>query len=94
MPKCLLFFDELSRNGSVSALALKFLILTATRTLEVLHAEWREIELPAGVWIIPASRMKTRREHRVPLSDSAMTVLEAPAPHRRLFLCVPGITKR
>ena len=71
------FFDELSRNGSVSPLALKFLILTATRTLEVLHAQWRQIELPAGVWTIPASRMKTRREHRVPLSDSAMTVLEA-----------------
>ena len=71
------FFDELSRNGSVSALALQFLILTATRTLEVLHAEWTEIDLPTGVWTIPASRMKTRREHRVPLSDSAMTVLEA-----------------
>ncbi|MDE0044108.1 MAG: integrase arm-type DNA-binding domain-containing protein [Candidatus Poribacteria bacterium] len=71
------FFDELSRNGSVSALALQFLILTATRTLEVLHAEWREIDLPVGVWTVPASRMKTRREHRVPLSDSAITVLEA-----------------
>ena len=71
------FFDELSRNGSVSALALQFLILTATRTLEVLHSEWREFDLPAGVWTVPASRMKTRREHRVPLSDSAMTVLEA-----------------
>ena len=71
------FFDELSRNGSVSALALKFLILTATRTLEILHAEWREIDMAAGEWTVPTSRMKTRREHRVPLSDSAMTVLEA-----------------
>ena len=58
-------------------MALRFLILTATRTLEVLHSEWREIDLTAGVWTVPASRMKTRREHRVPLSDSAMTVLEA-----------------
>ncbi len=74
------FFDELSRNGSVSALALKFLILTATRTVEVLHAEWREIDLPAGVWTVPASRMKARREHRVPLSDSAREVLET-LPH-------------
>lgn len=71
------FFDELSRNGSVSAFALQFLILTATRTLEVLHAEWREIDLAVGIWTVPASRMKTRRAHRVPLSDSAMTVLEA-----------------
>ena len=74
------FFDELSRNGSVSALARQFLILTATRTLEVLHAEWREIDLPAGEWTVPHSRMKTRREHRVPLSESAMTVLEAVPP--------------
>ena len=58
-------------------MALKFLILTATRTLEVLHAEWREIDLPGGIWTVPASRMKTRRQHRVPLSDSAMTVLKA-----------------
>ena len=71
------FFDELSRNRSVSALALQFLILTATRTLEVLHAEWKEFDLAAGVWTVPPSRMKTRREHRVPLSDSAMAVLEA-----------------
>ena len=71
------FVDELSRNRSVSAMALKFLILTATRTLEVLHAEWREIDLSASVWTVSASRMKTRREHRVPLSDSAMTVLQA-----------------
>ena len=71
------FFEELSQNRSVSALALQFLILTATRTLEVLHAEWKEIDLPAGVWTIPASRMKTRREHRVPLSDLAVAVLQA-----------------
>jgi len=71
------FFDELSRNRSVSAMALKLLILTATRTREVLHAEWREIDLLGGIWTVPASRMKTRRQHRVPLSDSAMTVLKA-----------------
>ena len=70
------FMAELSDNSSVSALALRFLILTATRTSEVLHAQWQEIDREAAVWTIPADRMKTRREHRVPLSDAAMTVLE------------------
>ncbi len=76
-PEVPTFTNELSRNGSVSALALRFLILTATRTSEVLKAQWPEIDLPAGTWTLPATRMKTRREHRVPLSDSALAVLEA-----------------
>ena len=84
------FFGKLSRNGSVSALALQFLILTATRTLEVLHAEWSEIDLPSGVWTVPASRMKTRREHRVPLSDSAMAVLQALPRIEGLSYVSPG----
>ena len=71
------FMVELLGNGSVSALALRLLILTATRTNEVLQAQWPEIDLQAAVWTVPAARMKTRREHRVPLSDAAMTILEA-----------------
>jgi len=71
------FMAELSGNSSVSALALRFLILTATRTNEVLQALWPEIDLEAAVWTIPADRMKAGREHRVPLSDAAMTILEA-----------------
>ena len=71
------FMAELSDNSSVSALALRFLILTATRTNEVLHAQWQEIDREPAVWAIPADRMKTRREHRVPLSDAAIAVLQA-----------------
>ena len=74
------FMVELSDNDSVSALALRFLILTATRTSEVLQAQWQEIDRidrEAAVWTIPADRMKTRREHRVPLSDAALAVLQA-----------------
>ncbi len=74
------FMEELSRNGSVSALALQFLILTATRTNEVLQAQWSEIEMETAIWTIPASRMKAKQEHRVPLPDVAMAVLEA-LPH-------------
>jgi integrase len=68
------FMAELARNESVSALALRFLILTATRTGEALQAKWDEIDLEAAVWTVPADRMN---EHRVPLSDAAMAVLEA-----------------
>ena len=75
-PKVPIFMEELSRNRSVSALALRFLILTATRTSEVLKAQWSEIDLPASIWTLPASRMKAQREHRVPLSDAALEILE------------------
>ncbi|CRI66642.1 tyrosine-type recombinase/integrase [Thiocapsa roseopersicina] len=70
------FLVELRRLTSVSARALELLILTACRTGEVLGAQWTEIDLPARVWTIPAARMKGNREHRVPLSDAAMAVIE------------------
>jgi integrase len=60
----------------VAARALEFLILTATRTGEVIGAMWDEIGMDAAVWTIPASRMKGGREHRVPLSDRALAILE------------------
>jgi integrase len=71
------FMAELSKNVSVSALALQFLILTATRTSEVLLAKWSEIDFGGAVWTIPAERMKARREHRVPMSDATKVVLNA-----------------
>jgi integrase len=71
------FLIELSENGCVSALPLEFLILTATRTREVIEAQWSEIDLEAAVWTIPGSRMKGGREHRVPLPDAAQAVLKA-----------------
>ncbi|MEW8439622.1 MAG: integrase arm-type DNA-binding domain-containing protein [Candidatus Thiodiazotropha taylori] len=71
------FMMELAANGSTSSLALQFLILTATRTSEVLQAKWIEIDLDKGIWTIPAERMKARREHRVPMSNTALNVLAA-----------------
>ena len=79
-PEVAAFLGELSGTRSVSALALQFLILTATRTSEVLQAQWVEVDRPGALWTIPASRMKTRREHRVPLSDAALAVLDE-LPH-------------
>jgi len=71
------FMAELAQNNSNSSLALQILILTATRTSEVLKAEWTEFNLDDSVWIIPASRMKARREHRVPLSDTCINILNS-----------------
>lgn len=69
------FLEQLRGNNSVSAFALRFLILTATRTGEVRQATWSEINMESKVWTIPADRMKSGREHRVPLSEAAMGVL-------------------
>jgi integrase len=60
----------------VSAHALEFTILTAARTGETLGARWSEIDLKAKVWTVPAERMKAGQEHRVPLSNCALTILE------------------
>ena len=70
------FTRRLAGVGGVSARALEFAILTAARTGEVIGAEWREIDLTAKVWAIPAARMKAGKEHRVPLSAQAMKVIE------------------
>ena len=70
------FIKELRNTKVVSRLALEFLILTASRTNEVINAQWDEIDLKEKIWVIPASRMKAAKEHAVPLSDSAIKVLE------------------
>ena len=73
------FMAELVKRDGIGALALQFLILTTTRSDEVLGMRWSEIDLTAKLWTIPAERMKGGREHRVPLSDAALAVL-AKAP--------------
>ncbi len=62
-------------QGEITRLALEFLILTATRTGEVLGAKWREIDESGQVWTIPADRMKAGRAHRVPLSSRCLEIL-------------------
>lgn len=62
-------------GGGVSAIALRFLILTAARTGEVIGAQWSEIDWGEALWIVPSARMKADREHRVPLSEPAMDCL-------------------
>jgi integrase len=69
------FMEELSKQDCTTARALELLILTATRTSETLLARWQEIDLNAGIWTIPAGRMKARKEHRIPLSMAAQDML-------------------
>ena len=66
--------DLRTRNG-MAARALEFLILTAARSGEIRGMPWSEIDFDAGVWTIPAGRMKMSKEHRVPLSESAIRIL-------------------
>jgi len=69
------FMIDLRRREGISARALEFVILTATRTGEALGATWAEIDIAGRVWTIPAARMKAFREHRVPLSAQAFAVI-------------------
>lgn len=64
------------REG-IAARAIEFAILTAARSGEVRGATWDEIDMDAALWVIPAERMKAGREHRVPLSSSALSLLKA-----------------
>jgi integrase len=74
------FLTVLRSRAGMGARAFEFAILTAARTGEVLRARWSEIDLVVKVWTIPAERMKAGREHRVPLSDAALEVLERVQP--------------
>ena len=60
----------------VAKLTFEFLVLTAARWSEVRWAEWAEIDRDAGVWTVPAKRMKANRKHRVPLCGRALEILE------------------
>jgi integrase len=75
------FMHEVRSRDSTAARALEFTALTAARNGDVLGAQWSEIDLKSKTWAIPAARMKSRREHRVPLSDRAVAILKALPRH-------------
>ena len=66
------FLAKLRERESVGRLALEALILTAARSGEIRGAEWAELDLGAGLWTVPAARMKMGRTHIVPLSPEAV----------------------
>ena len=88
------FIARLREADGVGALALEFLIFTASRTGEVMGARWEEFDLPAKVWTVPAKRMKAGREHRVPLTDPALVILTKLAEHRTSNYVFPGAGRK
>jgi integrase len=70
------FMEHLRRMNGIGAQALGFAILTAARSNEVRGATWNEIDLESHLWTVPAERMKAHKEHRIPLSKSAMELLK------------------
>ena len=76
------FWTRLTETPGVAALALQFLILTATRTSETLGAQWDEISFADETWVIPKERMKMGEAFSVPLSDAALRLLADQMSHR------------
>jgi integrase len=79
-PQMPAFLAALAERGGMAAQALRFAILTAARSGEVRGMTWREVDLAARAWTVPAARMKAGRAHRVPLSAAALAVLDAVRP--------------
>lgn len=74
------FIQALKSQQSIASRAFAFLILTATRTSETIGARWEEIDMKEKIWTIPAKRMKAGKEHRVPLSNTAHSILKVMLP--------------
>jgi integrase len=87
------FLLSLREQSSISAAALEFVILNATRTNETLRALWAEVSVTEKLWTIPGERMKGGQEHRVPLSDAAVSVLKRMEAVRQDDLVFPGARK-
>lgn len=74
------FLKALDRNDmrlyKQTQIAMRLLMLTFVRTSELINATWTEFDLEEATWIIPANRMKMRRDHIVPLSRQALALIE------------------
>jgi integrase len=86
-----IFMAELRGVEGIGARALEFTILTVKRAGEVIGVRWSEIDLGARLWVIPAERTKTRREHRVPLSEPALAILQRLWETRESAFVFPGV---
>ena len=71
------FMADLRKRDGISAKALEFVILTCTRTGELLGATWDEIDRDEKLWRIPKERMKANKPHTVPLTDRALKILDS-----------------
>jgi integrase len=84
------FLAALRKQKGISSRALEFLVLTASRSGEALGAVWDEVDMGAKVWTIPPGRMKAGKEHRVPLSDATLAVLQQMHDIRHSDYVFPG----
>ncbi len=87
------FVRRLRAIDGIAPRALEFLILTAARTNEVIGARWEEFDLAGRVWLVPGERMKAGRDHKVPLSTAALTVLATMAKLPMATHVFPGRRK-
>jgi integrase len=85
------FMEGLRGMEGVAARALEFCILNSSRTAEIIGAQWGEIDLAAKLWTVPAERMKMKKEHRVPLSQRAVAILQQMDAIRQGDFVFPGM---
>jgi len=71
------FMADLRRRDGMAARCLEWVVLTACRSGEARGATWQEIDVANRLWVVPPERTKTRKPHRVPLTDEALALLEA-----------------
>ena len=86
------FYKMLCGHDAISCLALRFLMLTLARTSEVRFATHDEIE--GNIWVMPPERTKTGREHRVPLTEETLRVIELACKSEGQKLLFPSPTKK
>lgn len=70
------FYANLKTRNATAAKALMFTCLSGSRTGGVLGMRWEEVDFEARVWACPDVRMKTGIEHRVPLTDEMLAIIE------------------
>ncbi|MCP3971247.1 MAG: tyrosine-type recombinase/integrase [Rhodobacteraceae bacterium] len=70
------FYADMKTRNAMAAKALRFTILTASRTSEVLEMTWPEVDFEARLWTVPAERIKGGKTHRVPLTPEMLAILE------------------
>jgi integrase len=85
------FMEQVRARDGITPRALEFTILTASRIGEALGARWGEVDLEARLWIIPPERMKSGKEHRVPMAPRVVAIVEEMAASRLSEFVFPGV---
>ena len=70
------FYKQLSEIDLFSAYALRMVILNVTRTSEVIKSKFEQFDLEKRIWTIPYQNMKARKEHKIPLSNEAISIIK------------------